>query len=132
MERYKTDTELKAKVSQYEKFDCIIWRRSNECNNSQTVLRRWVVNLSSREFEEEELAVLSRGLSSAIATWFLICWQLKKKGYKHTKIPQTEVETAVVGFLRKSRLPPSNKTPSESRALKDMFQHLIQDNPQLK
>ena len=92
--------------------------------NNQTYDDRWVVNLSSRTLSSAEKSILSKGLNFALAPRRIPIPRIVaavESGLKEVGEDEAAVaRRRVIGLLGKARPPPSNVSPSESRALSNL------------
>ena len=109
-----------------QKFECLLNKEREHRVNPSPMQGKWVINLSSRELQEDKSAVLPCGLNFAVAPRVIpvpYIIAMVENGLRSAKVTQEIVDatrTTVVGVLQKTRLPPRNLTPAESRALQTL------------
>ena len=102
------------------KFDRLLKKR--RVNNPTD--ERWVINMSSKVLSTPQKSILGKGLNFAPAPKRIPVPQLVaavEQGLKSLPIlPAEKVPHRVMGILRSARPPPSNITPEECIALKEL------------
>ena len=85
---------------------------------------RWVVNLSTKDLTTPQKSVLSKGLNFAPAPRKIPIPQVVaavEDGLRHVSDDKVaNIRQRAIGLLKKAKPPPSNVTPEESRAIKEL------------
>lgn len=103
----------------------LITKKKKEENEHPKIADNWICNLSKHQLTDTERSVLSQGLNFAITPKniplkdFILATELSCE-----KIPDDGQKAALrnetAGILKLAKLPPSNITPSESKAINSL------------
>ena len=99
-------------------------RKSSEVDLSGSQLKRWVVNLSKYAINNNEESLLAKGLNYAITPQHTPTTEIIVATEQAcSKLPFTEAHSLrndVIGLIKKTKLPPSNISKQERKALSSL------------
>ena len=117
----------KCKKRQKKKFDTMLTRRehghrnTNDCGNNT---ERWINNYSSKELTPNEKSVLAKGLNFAPSPRNIPIPAIiasVEDGLRKVRSGNNQAARIdIIDALKKAKIPASNITPSESKAIKDL------------
>lgn len=101
----------------------LLTKSRSSSRNDHPYTEKWVVNHSFRDLTPQEKSVLSRGLNFAPAPTKVPIPEIivaVEDGLRKIRSAEALARTNIIGVLSNTRPPPSNLSPDDVKAVKDL------------